>query len=296
MNIEQQVLDFIIKNKNINGIEQELDINKYQLLEALKKLKQIGYYTYPEITQCGEVVYQLNKSVNPKLISLLPDKNDRINMLAISDLHFGSGYEREDLLNKVYEYAIKNDIYVILNLGDLIHGYESDLSTEKQLELLIQKYPYDENIHNIILLGNHDFHSLHYDGLDISKYLFEARDDFFNAGYGVGYVNVYNQLIGLFHNLSVEKSFINTNFNTIFNLYGHSHTFATNVDNVIKIKVPTLSDLLKNDSSIPSFLHLTLELDKSVIKKLIVKNIIVVDKHIEVSEEKYNIPFIKKKK
>ena len=45
-----------------------------------------------------------------------------MNFILISDLHFGSKFERVDLMNIVYDYAIKNNINLIVIGGDLIDG------------------------------------------------------------------------------------------------------------------------------------------------------------------------------
>lgn len=266
------VLDMIKENKSLDKIKQELNIDNNELLQQLKDIKK---YKNLLTREC---------------INIEPDSNT-YKMLVISDLHIGSKEERFDLLEKLYDYALDNDIKTIINLGDLIDGKTSKLSIEKQLNLLLKNYPYNESINNIILLGNHDFHSLYYDNYDIADCLKE-RKDFINAGYGIGYINIYNKYIGLFHNLSLLKV-KRLDFYPFMNLYGHRHSYKVNIGDELNIKIPTLSNKTHNDS-LPSFLDIKLEYDGKL-EKAIIKNIIFSSKTITTNELEYNIPVLKKK-
>lgn len=262
------VLDMLEQNKSLFEIKKELNISNEELLIFLKDIKKYN--------------------------NLLERKNININankILVISDLHIGSKEERFDLLEKVYDYATDNNINTIINLGDLIDGETSKLNIDKQLDLLFKNYPYEENIKNIILLGNHDFHSLYYDDYDISNEIFK-RKDFINAGYGIGYINIYNRYIGLFHNLSL-LNVKRLDLYPFINLYGHRHSYKINVGDELNIKVPTLSNLVHNDS-LPSFLELKIEYNGKL-EKVIIKNMVFSNKIITTNELEYNIPVLKKK-
>ena len=64
-----------------------------------------------------------------------------------------------------------------------------------QIEYFIKKYPYDKSINNFMIFGNHDYHSLHFDGFDISKTIKNSRYDIIPIGFGQGNVNVKNDNI-----------------------------------------------------------------------------------------------------
>lgn len=293
----EKVLEYIRENRSVNEIKQKLNISDKQLKIYLKLLKETGIFTSSELNNNGRLVYKINKTNDEYFIRVKAGKNNEINALVISDLHFGSGYERIDLLDKVYEYATKNDIHIILNLGDLIHGRESKMSTGSQVEKVINEYPKDESIKNIILLGNHDYHSLYYDGYDIANTLFNERTDFINAGYGVGIINILSQQIGLYHDLSVIKNPVKTINSPILNLNGHSHYFKITSGSVLKVNVPTLSDFIfTGKETIPSFLKLKLELYNGKVEKIYIQNKVFSDSIITVGEIKYSVPVLKKKK
>lgn len=297
MSMTERILKCISENKSVDEMKQKLNLSDKKLKLYLKFLKEMGNSTYSEVNSDGHLFYKINRTSNDNLIKIKPNKRQEIEMLVISDLHFGSGYERVDLLDKVYEYAIKNNIHIILNLGDLIHGRESKISTGNQVEKVIKEYPEDKTIKNIILLGNHDFHSLYYDGYDIAPYLFNERPDFINAGYGVGSIDVMTQQIGLYHDLSVTKNPIKRIDASILNLNGHSHYFKITTGSVLKVNVPTLSDFIfSNKETIPGFLKLKLEFHNGKVEKINIQNKVFLDSIITVGELKYSVPVLKKKK
>lgn len=54
------------------------------------------------------------------IITELQENN--LKLLVISDLHFGNELERIDLVNRAYNYCIKNNIHIILCTGDIVDG------------------------------------------------------------------------------------------------------------------------------------------------------------------------------
>lgn len=266
------ILDMLEQDKTLFEIKQETNISNEELLLYLKDIKK-----YKCLTD--------RKSININAFS------NTYNLIVISDLHIGSNEERFDLLEKIYDYAINNNIKTIINLGDLVDGKTSKLNIDKQLDLLFKNYPYEENIKNIILLGNHDFHSLYYNNFDISNEIFK-RKDFINAGYGAGYIDIYNRYIGLFHNLSL-LSVKRLEFYPFMNLYGHRHSYKINIGDELNIKVPTLSNLV-HDDSLPGFLDIKIIYEGNI-EKVIIKNMIFSSKLLTTNELEYNVPVLKKK-
>ena len=71
--------------------------------------------------------------------------------LLISDLHFGNELENLKLIDRAYNYCIKNGINIILCGGDFIDGSFSKGSQKitdlyDQIEYFIKNYPQDKNI------------------------------------------------------------------------------------------------------------------------------------------------------
>lgn len=173
-----------------------------------------------------------------------------IKFICIADPHFGAYYENVGYIKMVYDYASKHGIKYIVVLGDLIEGncfsYDRCLpqykSIDSQVNHVFQDYCYDDNIKNIILLGNHDFSAYTKEGIDISEKL-SVRDDFSIVGFKEAYLKIRDEYITLKHDVSKIISCIN-NPCTSLNLVGHSHQYRiTYNDDSVTMKAPTLSDI-----------------------------------------------------
>ena len=291
-------LIFLLKKDiPLKELKQQLNMDNKELLEYMKMLKKIGYYYEYHIFDDGTVNLSSNIDKNGAGFNIYP-KDDVMSVLTISDIHCGSDKERPDLLKEVYQYAIENDIHLIFNLGDLIEGENCKYTTQQQLKRIYQIYPYDSHIQNVILLGNHDYHSLYYNHYDISENLFCNRDDFIITGYGLSLVSLNNVIMGLHHDLSIVKNPPQPNIMIPVHLYGHSHYYKANSTiNSLTLRVPTLSDcIFPNNKTIPSFLKIDFYFKNNQMKKINVKNKAFTDELITIGEIEYSVPVLKKKK
>lgn len=289
----EKVINLINQNKNIKEIAKILNITEKQLFIRIKQLIQKGYSLEPSYSYNSDIHYTLKKEIkysdrNRISIKMANDKNN-FRCLVISDLHIGSINSDIKLINIVYDYAAKNNINIILNCGDIIEGdYTSSLKNIKdiysQLEYFIKKYPYDKNINNFMILGNHDYHSLIQDGLDVFKAIKNSRYDIVPIGYGQASVNVKNDNIILFHKLK-------DGFKPIINgekivLSGHSHMMKTKLRDIFWIGIPTLS-YKSNDKTkdvIPGFVDLSIDIENNRFEYAEAKHLIITPKIIQVSE------------
>ena len=227
----------IIKEK-IDKLEKITDYHKY-------------VYTINEFNGLSEIEYpKYKKKINVPHGKIFNFANNNIKFIVISDLHLGAVYENIEYLNKVYEYASKNGIRCIINTGDLIEGncFNYDRckneyrSINSQLEHVFYDHCYDENIDNLILLGNHDFSSFIKEGIDIGNQLC-IRDDFHILGYKEAYLKIRDDFITLKHEVSKILTSVE-NQTSILNFTGHSHQYRCMYnDDSIVIKVPCLCDI-----------------------------------------------------
>ncbi len=116
-----------------------------------------------------------------------------MDILFVSDMHISSiGMETLKDLEKLYDYATVNGIKLIVNLGDFVffptyhinrgNVYSDYSSCKKLIEDVIKFFPYDENIFQAIMGGNHDQDIMSL-GIDPIKNICGQRDDFINLGY-----------------------------------------------------------------------------------------------------------------
>lgn len=233
----------------LTGLERSIEETKQVLSKRSTKSKKDS-----KVECLNERVIINKNNIHEELESIsgqvYDTKSSSIKFIVISDTHFGSYFENLDYLEEVYEYASNNDIRYIFHCGDLIEGDYSNYerckreyrTIESQVEHILDDYCYDQNITNVILLGNHDISSFIFDDIDIEPLLHE-RKDFVSLGYRNGYIKVDNEYITLKHNLSKVLNSMYTK-GTFINLTGHSHIFNAKFnDRNFRFKVPTLSDM-----------------------------------------------------
>lgn len=227
----------VVREKNKKSISKR---NRIESQNDTMKLRGLS----------GEVVSSNALISQTSDILIMPNT---LKYIVISDTHFGSIYENMRYLDTVYEYAAKNGIKYIFHTGDLLEGPYANFrrcktkykSIEAQMEHVISDYCYDRDIHNMILLGNHDAFSIVTDHVDVAP-LLDERSDFSILGYKSAYIKVRDEYISLKHDIS---RLINNPEDRIVlvNFYGHSHQYKCTHDDKYSIfRVPTLSDLPDN--------------------------------------------------
>ena len=201
--------------------------------------------------------------------------------IVISDLHLCSIKDRIDLVYKAYLYALDNEIYSIINLGDLIdsvmpHNYKhirfNDI--EKQIRYVVENYPLSDRITTYVLYGNHDYYKLFTSGIDVAKIISEERNDLVNLGYGEAYLNLDDNYIKLSHPIKYLNHY-KKNIKTPLRLLGHYHRYRVDYTDSIAIYVPSLSDLSTEWklSNKPEILDMSMKFQNGVLSNVSVKNI-----------------------
>ena len=283
--LEKRIVDLIKQGKSNIEICQKLNLSKYTFRDILLNLKNKGLEYDKRYLINGGTLYTPNKEQNGKNVSsgvtLLLKNKDELNALLISDLHLGTKEERLDLLNLLYDYAMKNGIHLIINGGDLINGLTSERKNIcrthlEQCEYFIENHPFDINILNICVLGNHDVKGLRKDGVNFARILENYRTDFAIAGIENGHILVKNDFINMYHPLSCDCN--NTPMKKVV-LVGHSHQYKVKIinDNVL-IYIPALSNYVPASKGIiPSFLKMKMGFNTGYISYIDLENLTFLD-------------------
>lgn len=296
--IDLKVLELINQNKSLKEIANILSITEKQLFVRIKQLINYGYNMDATYYYNSDINYNIVKNINThnKKISIeMPKKINTFKCLVISDLHIGEKNADIKLADMVYEYATKNGINIIINCGDIIEGdYTSDKKTitsfNDQIEYFLKKYPYDKNINNFILLGNHDKHSLISDGFDLARCIKNSRYDMIPVGYGNGNIKVKNDNILLYHKLYDGFKPIIEPGNKLL-LSGHGHMMKTKVRDILWLGVPTLS-YKSNDKTkkiLPGFVELNISLEHDKFEYIEAKHLVLAPDIIEMSETRCRV-------
>ena len=182
--------------------------------------------------------------------------------------------------DNIYNYCKKNNIKLILNLGDFldvptncsIQTYDEDM---RLLEQIIKLLPKDDSITHAILGGNHDMHVFNV-GVDPLEYLSNSRDDIYNLGYAISrlqFVNSQNlDTISLHHpygqaiqtidindiddtsnkiNTYLTESKFNRGYSDSYiNLFGHFHIPRIDASNGYALVPSIISNTRNIDSGV----------------------------------------------
>jgi len=296
--MNSKVLQLLYQNKSLKEISSILNLTENQLFIRIKQLINYGYNIAATYHYNSDIYYNVKKDnmlKNKKFSLEMPNDVNTFKCLVISDLHIGLESADIKLADKVYNYAIKNGINIIIICGDIIEG---DYTTYKkvisdfygQIVYFLDKYPYDRNITNIILLGNHDRHSLINDGFDIAKCISNSRYDLVPIGYGNGKIRIKNDNLLLYHKLYKDFKPVIEPGNKIL-LSGHGHMMKTKVRDILWLGAPALS-YKSNDNTkaiLPGFIELDITLEHDKFEYIESKHLVLAPDVIEMSETRCRV-------
>lgn len=291
---QAHLLQLVREGKSNREICEILNMSSNQLYDELLKLKTKGVKYSRKYYSDGSIKYnkikklkKLNENVNKTIIT--DNQENNMKFLLISDLHFGNEFENLGLIDRAYNYCIKNGINIILCGGDFIDGSFSK-SPQKitdlydQIEYFIKNYPQDKNILTFGVAGDHNFSTLKRASLDIIEICNNRRHDIIIGGYNNAEINIKNDKIHLFHNIlggrmhSAQAPII---------LCGHLHKYMTQQkNNSLYITLPTLSNI---NQQMPSALELDVSFSKGYISSAVIKHLYFGTQDFVLSESEFNL-------
>lgn len=208
--IDEAILMLILENDStIDEFKQSLksiigDVSVDEIYASINRLKS-RYSFATSIDVNFNSVYKLSSPNYKNNVSINFQVANSIDIIAISDLHM-SEFSQGELknINYIYEYAVKNGIKTIINLGDLFDfksftnslRYNDFKKNDNIIDDAIKFMPYDKSIHHLIMGGNHDKLIL---GADAIKTLCDERKDFIDLGYDHARLILGNDVIYLHH-------------------------------------------------------------------------------------------------
>ena len=254
--MEETIFSLLKDGHSFEEIQEELHLSNLEMSSFLTSInnKIHDHYNHIKYYENGK------KRFSPREIKesgIITQKDSTYyKAVIISDTHFGTQKENINLLDKVYDYCINNDIHNIFHLGDLIDGTTGlnefkELDPKGQVEHVIKDYPSDESILNFILLGNHDLDIISYEP-NLHDAIIKNRRDLICLGYGTNELYIKNDFIVLKHLILIDKSNNNYNGKLIFKGHSHQMKVVDDLNNYI-IHAPSLSDL-QIINTLPGFL------------------------------------------
>lgn len=291
--IDKLIINLIENNKGIKEISNILNMSEKKLYFRIKQIINYGYQLKPSYNYNSDIYYKIMneeyEDINNEVSIKISNSNEEFRCIVISDTHIGNIDSDIDLLKKVYDYASKEGINIILNCGDLIEGVHSTSkkninSLEDQMDFFVKKHPYDKNIRVFTILGNHDYHSLYYDGISILKVIKNLRYDIIPIGYGKGFVNIKKDYLMLEHELSIVEN-PEISRDTKISLVGHGHMMKTKLYDKLYLCIPSLSNVSpdKTKEIIPGFVDLNISFNHNKFDYIEAKHVIIAKKLYEAS-------------
>lgn len=281
----KKLLELISQGKTVNQISDTMGISHKRLFNYLTMIRNKGFNFDRKYYDTGDIVYVPKKTIVPKKYqgtNIITDRRGTsYTAMVISDLHYGSGFEIEKIMDKIYDYCVKNGIHNIICCGDLIDGTFSKVQQRicdpyDQTEYFLKNYPFDKSILTFTVLGDHDYSVLLETGQDFSQVLDNYRHDIVSLGYGVGFLNIKKSVITVKHYISkIEVPQIKNGLV----LKGHSHSSKFNCfSSCSNVEVPSLSKLNQGDSNgLPGAYIITLDFRNDDIKNVTFKQLVILD-------------------
>ena len=293
------LISLLKENVTSEEICHRFNISKEQLYRELLNLRNCGVNYGRKYYSDGSIKYtalQNVKALKEKCsafqsrdrIIITDAKENNIKLLLISDLHFGNSLERLDLVDKAFNYCIKNGINIILCGGDFIDGTYSKQEQRisnvfQQIDYFINNYPSDKNILTFGVAGDHDMSALNSYLVDIVEACNNYRHDIIIPGYNNALVHLKNDSIQMFHHIKGGELAVTA---SPIILHGHSHKYICQPrKDVLNITIPSLSNVGTN---IPSALELEISFGKGYITSANTKQIYFGSEDIILNESKFS--------
>jgi len=302
--IDLKLLNLVNEGYTINEISDKLNMSRDDIYKLFRDLKQIGIDFKRDYYYSGDIIYAPKKDLDVhqkyNFVNIITKPEDNMfRAMIISDIHFGSVYERVDVLNKIYDYCIVNNIHIIIICGDFLDGItlgraESKLHKHplEQFQHGLNNYPFDKNILSFLTLGNHDVDSLSSFGINFLEYLNNFRHDIVPIGYGNGRINIKNDKILVTHPLCIG---ISNNLELPGNyllLKGHHHCTKSIIGNNgnCSLTVPSVSNIFLTDNVfLPGAIDLIIKFKNGYFDTVYYDHLLISDKIYKIGSTQYNV-------
>ena len=179
--------------------EKDIDYVK-KLIRSKTPVNIIRKKTRLDYNDILFLIKENNLTINNRELAQYSINDSRF--LVIADNHLGSKYEYRKYVDIVYNYAVVNNIRVILHAGDAIQGIiePNKYDLYKQVDYFVRFYPRAESITTYMLCGNHEFRSFKYNDEAFNEMF--SRKDVKYLGFSKAYLLFHNNFISLSHHIT----------------------------------------------------------------------------------------------
>lgn len=214
----------ICKKKTTEEICSKLDVDLKRLHDLVIKLRETN-------DDCDLVNGVLTKDPilrRSDLFSIKPHNRELI--CFVSDIHYGSVFDRPDLIRKIYKTCEYLQIDTIFCCGDLTDGYYPRRSSygkyqkvskaKDMIEYVVNEHPFSRNITFYSIAGNHDRTFVDSDDVEIIRQIANIRPDIVYLGQDNADVDFDGVKIHLYHGYGKAKKNIESRVQKYYDLFG----------------------------------------------------------------------------
>lgn len=186
--------EYMRKERTCDDVCSHFELNILEFNCIVSRLKASGINII--VSGVGEDATVLNLDERnlggDNIYTIDIDNNEKFNALVISDPRLGSKYQQLSRLNFSYLEAWRQGYDKAILLGDITEGlyslkskYHDTLfadTTEKQVEYVVNNYPYIEGMTTYFITGDQDATHTAKNGVDIGRLIAEQRNDMVYLG------------------------------------------------------------------------------------------------------------------
>lgn len=317
------LIELIQKNKTCNEICEILEVSNKQLYNYINILENQGYLLKRKYYADGNIVYSMlntiddinnlyNRFATDSTTIITEPNADVLKCLVIADLHYGNSREMLNVVEKAYDYCVKENIHTVFCCGDMVDGTYSAgeqtiKDTHEQVKYFIQNHPHRKNILTYAVGGDHDMSVLRKNFQDLRAITRSYRHDIIMPSYQTEIIKIKNDQILLYHpdpidnetidnKKTITRNGIKTPIDTrsfILKLEGHHHKCYSRVysNGNVELGIPSLSGIQIGECPLPSAMQLELRFTKGYITYITANQLLFYnDELIPVNSIRFEIP------
>lgn len=194
------------KNKSLQEICTILDKQVYEIYELIAFLNELD----------GDYIIEGNNVFKARKCSSFQHNFpflDKTKICLVSDPHYGSNFDRPDIMQTIYKECLARDTDTIFCAGDFTNGYykrrnfyDSRVSTlEQMIDYVANVHPYSKYINFFTIGGNHDATFKLTYGVDIIEEIAKVRSDIIYLGQDMADITMGSLSLRIYHGYGKEK-------------------------------------------------------------------------------------------
>ena len=237
--MDKQTLDklryLINKKRSVEEICSILEVEINTLYEMVLYLKAQGkpYDIIDNVPQrvkpdCPGIPAVTHLNIREKFNSEMTiEEKPRFSICLLSDVHYGSLYDRPDIMARIYRECENRGINHIFCSGDFTNGNYSNrpeflacsriYKSEDMIDYVANIHPTSDTIKFYTIAGNHDTSFLCIEGIDVIAKIAELRNDIVYLGHDLADICLGPLRMRMYHGYDRKRPSIEDRLTRLYN-------------------------------------------------------------------------------